>query len=129
MEEGPLLRAAGLRSPSAAGRGWYTLDHRETREEASRRAQAVAAWVRESAAEASAEGAAPLVVLIIHGDLLGYLLRELLGTSARFLHYNTACTALERDRESGRWTLLYQNRCEHLSGADRTGAEMLAVVS
>eukprot|EP00966_Prymnesium_polylepis_P302198 6982219-Prymnesium_polylepis.1 len=73
------------------------------------------------------EDETPLLVLVIHGDLLGYLLRALLGSSARFLHFNTAMSALEL--KDGSWTMLYHNRCEHLSGADRTGAEMLAVVS
>lgn len=115
--------SASLSSAAAMGTGWYRLDHRETREEATQRVEQVERWISELAAE----GTTPLLVLVIHGDLLGYLLRVLLGSSARFLHYNTACTALECS--GGRWTMLYQNRCAHLSGTDRTGAEMLAVVS
>lgn len=115
--------SAALSSPAAAGKGWYPLDHRETREEATQRVEQLASWL----AEVEVEGTTPLLVMVIHGDLLGYLLRALLGTKARFLHYNTACTSLEC--AGGRWTMLYQNRCEHLSGADRTGAEMLSVVS
>ena len=89
------------------------------------RAQGVAEWVRELARA----GATPLLVLVIHGDLLGYLLRALLNVErVRFLHYNTATTALDSD-EAGGWTMLHANRCAHLSGAERTGAEMLAVVS
>ena len=114
--------SAALCSQSMQGRGWNALDHRETKEEAVARAKGVATWVKELERKGS-----PLVVLVIHGDLLGYLLRELLGSDARFLHFNTATTALEL--HNGRWTMLHQNRCGHLSGEDRTGAEMLAVVS
>jgi len=114
--------SASLCSPNMKGRGWNLLDHRETREEATVRAKGLAAWVAEKEGEGT-----PLLVMVIHGDLLGYLLRELLGCDVRFLHFNTAMTALEL--RNGRWTMLYQNRCNHLSGDDRTGAEMPAVVS
>ena len=45
------------------------------------------------------------------------------------VRHNTATTALECDVATGKWTVLHVNRCEHLRGAERSGAEMLAVVS
>lgn len=111
-----------LNSLEAAGRGWNRLCQRETKAQATARAKQISAWILRMASDG-----APMVVMVIHGDLLGYMLRELLSTDVRFLHYNTATTALEL--AGGRWTVLHQNRCSHLSGDDKTGEEMLAVVS
>lgn len=108
--------------------GWYTLDHRETQAEAVERVAGIATWLRGMCAEA-AKGSS--VALVVHGDLLNMLLRELLGGGggARFLHYNTALSCVELQAD-GACVLLYQNCIEHLPKSEmRTGDEMLAVVS
>jgi broad specificity phosphatase PhoE len=122
-EFGEYALSDGLASMSE-GRGWYQLGHRETAAEAHERIRGVAAWVhRESAA------GRPMLVLVVHGDLLSELLGMLLGTRASFLHLNTAMTSLEVPRAADEaCTLLFQNRSAHLTDALRTGEEMLAVV-
>lgn len=112
--------------------GWYHLDHRETRAEMAERMGRVAAWLGERARAADAP---PLLVLVVHGDFLDELLKLLLGSKGRFMHYNTAQTYLELeaaprgDEGLGRATMYFVNRAEHVGSAARTGEEMIQVVA
>ena len=109
--------------------GWYELDHRETKAEMDVRMGRVAAWLAERARAADAP---PLLVLVVHGDFLDELLKRLLGSDGRFMHYNTAQSYLELETdgaELGRTTVLFLNRAEHVASAMRTGEEMIQVVA
>ena len=110
--------------------GWYQKGRRETHAEAEERAAAICEWLR---AQPSSAGREVDICLVLHGDLLGMILRELLGAkpTTRFLHYNTAMTYLNLDTESRQTQLLFHNQVEHLN-EDReliTGGEMLKVIA
>ena len=89
------------------------------------RVGSVAAWLHERAAAGGDDAA--LVVLVVHGDFLDELLQLLLGSPARFMHYNTAQSMLSY--EGGRWTSYFVNRAEHAPGEMRSDEEMIQVVA
>jgi broad specificity phosphatase PhoE len=136
---------------STGDAGWYAHKQgKETHTEAEARAAGVCKWLWSEAAASSQHTQASVspaataastsasevdLCLVLHGDLLGLLLRGLLecGPKPRFLHLNTAYTMVELNPSSGSASLLYHNRVSHLEASGKpelfTGAEMMRVIA
>jgi broad specificity phosphatase PhoE len=125
------------------GNGWYTRPGRETRHEAQERALDITNWLwskveehQSTANAATATDKAVDLCCVLHGDLLGMLLKQLLkindAAEVKFLHFNTGCTYLDlKISDDGTKTvgLLFQNRVTHLTSNMVTGDEMMRVVA
>lgn len=115
-------------------KGWYTGAGRESHAEAEARAEGICEWLWSEAQTCEAPSEVHLS-LVIHGDLLGMVLRKLMGCSpsTRFLHLNTAYTLVDLNSNERSAALLSQNSVNHLEvendKAILTGAEMMRIIA
>ena len=126
--------------------GWYLGSSRETKNEANKRADGIVNWLWEQVSlhqsmEGSYQDKDVDLCLVIHGDLLGMIVRRLMSTTSEthFLHLNTAQSLFDlqikgNDNGTRVVSALYLNRVDHLLGKEDsdkfiTGDEMMRVIA
>uniref|UniRef100_A0A7S2F0V9 Phosphoglycerate mutase (2,3-diphosphoglycerate-dependent) n=1 Tax=Alexandrium andersonii TaxID=327968 RepID=A0A7S2F0V9_9DINO len=97
--------------------GWYTLDGKESLDQARQRAQGTADRIRELA-RSKDRGFEGTLVLLSHHDHLNLLLQALLGETKSFFHANTAMSCLTVF-VSGHVEVRFLNCTDHLLGIGR----------